>query len=89
MATSKSKTVYEPLRLLPKTPFIEFVGLFLELRREIKNDILRAVGDEISVESTEEKLQYIFDQVFDSRIQDEAWTELIKMVDLYNPRFIY
>ena len=89
MATSKSKTVYEPLRLLEKTPFIEFMGLFLGLRLEIKKDIMGAVGNEILAESTEEKLRYIFEQAFDSRIQNESWIELLELVGLYKTEFVY
>lgn len=48
-----------------------------------------AVGNEILAESTEEKLRYIFDQAFDSRIQNESWIELLELVGLYKTEFVY
>lgn len=77
------------MKLLKKTPFVEFVTTFLEIPYEIRKDILTAVSDEIPHCSTNEKLFYVYEQVYDKSVDDDSWVSLFEGLGVYEKRFEY
>ena len=75
------------MKLLKKTPFVEFVATFLEIPFEIRNDILVAASDEVPYTSTNEKLFHIYEQVYDKSVDDDTWSGLFKELGVYQERF--
>lgn len=74
------------MKLLKKTPFVEFVSTFMELNWEIRSDILQAIEDETPLKSVESKLRYIFQEVYDMSCQNEDWANLFRNLEIYQEK---
>jgi len=76
------------LQVVPKTPFIEFVGTFMEIPYDIRKDILLALENECPYTTLEQNLTYLFEQVYDESVEDDSWSNLFKQLGVYRERFI-